>query len=35
VSPKVIRGPIGQELSRLSWGLYETSRYMLLKNKKK
>jgi phosphoglycerol transferase MdoB-like AlkP superfamily enzyme len=35
VSPEVMRGPIGQEMSRLSSGLYETSRYMLLKNKKK
>jgi hypothetical protein len=27
-------GPIGQQLQQLSDGLYEVSRYMLLRNKK-
>ena len=35
VPVEVMRGPAGQELARLASGLFETSRYMLLKNKKK
>jgi phosphoglycerol transferase MdoB-like AlkP superfamily enzyme len=31
----VIKGPVGQEMKKLSEGMYELSRYMLLKNKKK
>jgi len=31
----VLNGPVGQELKRLSEGMYELSRYMLLENKKK
>ncbi len=34
-TPEVIRGPVGQEMKKLAGGLYELSRYMLLKNKKK
>lgn len=32
---EVIKGPVGQEMKKLSEGMYELSRYMLLKNKKK
>jgi len=35
VSADVLKGPVGQELRRLSEGMYEISRYMLLENKKK
>jgi phosphoglycerol transferase MdoB-like AlkP superfamily enzyme len=31
----VAQGPVGQQLAQLTEGLYETARYMLLKNKKK
>ncbi|HET6256818.1 MAG TPA: sulfatase-like hydrolase/transferase [Puia sp.] len=31
----VVRGPVRQQLAQLSTGLYETARYMLLKNKKR
>ena len=34
-SPAVVNGPIEAQLRRLSEGMYETARYMLLKNKKK
>jgi len=34
-SPATMTGPVKQQLQRLSDGLYETSRYMLLKNHKK
>ncbi|HEY4291026.1 MAG TPA: sulfatase-like hydrolase/transferase [Puia sp.] len=31
----MIKGPVGQEMKKLSEGMYELSRYMLLQNKKK
>jgi phosphoglycerol transferase MdoB-like AlkP superfamily enzyme len=31
----MVKGPVGQEMKTLSNGMYELSRYMLLKNKKK
>jgi phosphoglycerol transferase MdoB-like AlkP superfamily enzyme len=34
VSAEAAQGPVRQELSELAEGMYETSRYMLLKNKK-
>jgi hypothetical protein len=30
----MVKGPVGQEMKTLSNGMYELSRYMLLKNKK-
>jgi len=35
VSADLLKGSVGQEMKRLSEGMYELSRYMLLKNKKK
>jgi phosphoglycerol transferase MdoB-like AlkP superfamily enzyme len=35
VPETVIQGAVGQQMRRLSEGIYETARYMLLKNKKK
>lgn len=35
VPPAVEQGPVGQEMERLSEGIYEASRYLLLSNKKK
>jgi len=34
-SPEVMHGPVKQEMEKLSDGIYETARYMLLTNKKK
>jgi hypothetical protein len=35
VPEALTKGPVKQQMQQLSEGLYETSRYMLLKNKKK
>ncbi|HXD78368.1 MAG TPA: LTA synthase family protein [Puia sp.] len=35
VPDSVLEGPTGRQMGRLSEGLYETARYMLLKNKKR
>ncbi|HTR28039.1 MAG TPA: sulfatase-like hydrolase/transferase [Puia sp.] len=34
VSPQLMTGPVRQQLEQLTEGLYETARYMLLKNRK-